>query len=51
VTKLIQENPKNDSVVTALNQLKTAFSDVESDNPGIVQKLINQIIETLQQRK
>jgi len=46
IDKLISEN-KDPKVITALEQLKTAITEVETNKPGITQKLVNRIIEIL----
>jgi len=47
ITKLSEENNGNENVLTALNQLRTVFTDVETNKAGITHKLIVHIIETL----
>jgi len=41
------KSTKDDNVIQALNNLKTAFDDAESVQPGITHNFIAQIIETL----
>jgi len=47
ITKLSEENNDNENVLSALNQLRTVFTDVETNKAGITHKLIVHIIETL----
>jgi len=43
----LAKNTKDDQVILSLNQLKTAFDQAESTQPGITHNFIAQVIDTL----
>jgi len=43
----LAKTTKDDQVIQALNQLKTAFDQAEGTQPGITHTFIAQVIDTL----